>query len=100
MTYNLTLEEKVSQLDISAETEVDGATYEIVGNSDLKEGDNQVKIIVTAKDGETKREYEINVFMISKAVQAPKTNIVPAIIMLLIVGSGIVGVSIAMARKK
>lgn len=99
-TYNLTLEEKVSQLDISAETEVDGATYEIVGNSDLKEGDNQVKIIVTAKDGETKREYEINVFMISKAVQAQKTNIVPAIIMLLIVGSGIVGVSIAMARKK
>ena len=39
----------------------DEATYEIVGNENFTTGMNEVKIIVTAPDGETTKEYILNV---------------------------------------
>ncbi len=97
--YTLTINEKISQLEIMAETENEAATYEILGNENLNEGDNLIKVIVTAQDGETKREYKINVFMDSKKVQVQETNKIPAIILLSFIGIAIVGTSIAISKK-
>lgn len=80
--YNLDISEELSKLDISAETENEKATFVIEGNEDLKQGDNLVKIIVTAEDGETTNEYKINVFINSNVVKAQTENKLPALILL------------------
>lgn len=97
--YTLTINEKVSQLEIMAETENEAATYEILGNENLNGGDNLIKVIVTAQDGETKREYKINVFIDFKEIQVQEINKIPAIILLLFIGMAIVGLSIAISKK-
>lgn len=98
--YNLNINEKISQLEILPETEVEGATYEIIGNENLVEGDNLIKIIVTAKDGEAKREYKLNVFMSSKNVQVKSMDKTPAIVILIVLGISIVGVSVVLSKRK
>lgn len=98
--YNLTVNEKLTQLEILAETEIEGATYEIIGNEDLKEGDNLIKVIVTAKDGETKREYKINVYLSNKNVEAQKTNITIAIVMLSVLSIAIVATVVLIIKKR
>jgi len=97
--YTLTINENVSQLEIIVEPENEAATYEIIGNENLNEGDNLIKVIVTAQDGETKREYKINVFMDSKKVQIQETSNLPAIILLSFIGIAIIGTSIALSKK-
>ena len=49
-SYNLIIDESISKLDIQLETENEGATFEIIGNENLKEGENLIKIIVTAQN--------------------------------------------------
>ncbi len=49
-SYNLMIDESISKLDIQIETENEEATVQIVGNENLKEGDNLIKIIVTARN--------------------------------------------------
>jgi len=97
--YNLTINEKISQLEITAETEIEEATFEILGNESLEEGDNLIKIIVTARDGQAKREYKLNVYMSSKNVQLQETNKTPAIVILVILGIAILGTAIAIIKK-
>ena len=80
--YNINISEEISKLDISAETENEKATFVIKGNEDLKQGDNLVKIIVTAEDGVTTGEYKINVFINSNVVKAQTENKLPALILL------------------
>lgn len=58
--YSINVEPEVKNLNITAATEVDTSSYEIVGNSNFKAGENEVKIIVTAEDG-TKKTYTITV---------------------------------------
>lgn len=97
--YNLTINEKLSSIEIMAETEIEDATYEIIGNKNLVEGDNLIKIIVTAKDGISKREYKMNVFVSFKNVEIQKTNRIPAIILLSVIGVAIIGIAIAISKK-
>ena len=82
--YNINVSEEISKLDISAETENEKATFVIEGNEDLKQGDNLVKIIVTAEDGVTTGEYKINVFINSNVVKAQTENKLPALILLVV----------------
>lgn len=98
--YNLTVNEKLTQLEILAETEIEEATYEIIGNENLKEGDNLIKVIVTAKDGETKREYKINVYLSNKNVEAQKTNTTIAIVILSVISIAIVVTVVLIIKKR
>ncbi len=82
--YNININEEISKLDVSAETENEKATFVIDGNEDLKQGDNLVKIIVTAEDGVTTGEYKINVFINANVVKAQTENKLPALILLAI----------------
>ena len=82
--YNLNISEEILKLDISVETENEKATFVIEGNEDLKQGDNLVKIIVTAEDGVTIGEYKINVFINSNVVKPQVENKMPALILLAI----------------
>jgi len=97
--YNLTINEKLSSLEILVEPEIEDATYEIIGNENLIEGDNLIKIIVTAKDGIAKREYKLNVFVSFKNVEIQKTNKMPAIILLSVLGIAIIGTAVAISKK-
>ena len=80
--YNLNIRERISKLDILAETENEKATFVIEGNENLKDGENLVKIIVTAEDGVTTNEYKINVFINSNVVKAQTEDKLPALILL------------------
>ncbi len=58
--YILNVSNDVTSLDISALAESAKAVVEIIGNSDLKEGINSIKVVVTAEDGSVKN-YILNV---------------------------------------
>lgn len=62
-TYEYTIEinEDVTQLDITAEANEEGATVEIVGNQDFQEGENIVSIIVKSADGEETVTYQLTI---------------------------------------
>jgi hypothetical protein len=49
--YTVNIPYKETSLDLSIILNDPSATYEIMGNEDLKVGENEVKIIVTAEDG-------------------------------------------------
>lgn len=97
--YSLTITDKISKLDIQVETENEEATFEIEGNENLTEGDNLIKIIVTAQDGETIREYKINAFISSEVVKTKQESKLPAFILLAILGVGIL-VTITFIKKR
>lgn len=54
LEYSLQVTDDTEKLDITAEAENEKATVEIEGNEVLAEGENLIKIIVTAEDGTTK----------------------------------------------
>lgn len=58
----------INALDILAETQIEGATYQIEGNENLKSGINHVKIIVKSRDGSETKEYIITVFKSDEAL--------------------------------
>ena len=60
-TYNTTVPNEVTTVKVYATTQSAGAKYEVSGNDNLKEGNNTVTIKVTAEDGKTSKEYQINV---------------------------------------
>jgi len=78
--YNLTIDEKITFVEVEAEAENENATIEISGNDNLVEGNNTITITVTAEDGVTKREYKINTFISIFNVVVEKENKMPAII--------------------
>ena len=59
-SYNLTLPENTTKLDVEAVPSDDRAQYYISGNDDLKNGQNTVTIVVTAENG-AYRTYTIYV---------------------------------------
>ena len=59
-TYNVTITKEVSKLDINYKTSNEKAKVSIVGNDNLTDGNNVVKIIVTAENG-SKKTYLLNV---------------------------------------
>lgn len=49
----------ISSLEITAEANEEGATVEILGNKDFKEGENIITIMLKSKDGEETATYQI-----------------------------------------
>lgn len=60
--YSIEISETAENLNILVIPENEMAKVQIVGNEELKTGDNLIKIEVTAEDGKTKSEYEINAY--------------------------------------
>lgn len=58
--YNVTIPYQETELDLTVLLEDENATYIVVGNSNLKVGQNTVNVIVTAENGSTKT-YTLNV---------------------------------------
>lgn len=58
--YNIEVSNQTTSLNIFAAPENENASIEIVGKDDLKEGENLIKVTVTAQDGVSKKVYEIN----------------------------------------
>lgn len=58
--YNIEVSNQTTSLNIFAAPENENASIEIVGKDDLKEGENLIKITVTAQDKVNKKVYEIN----------------------------------------
>lgn len=98
--YSLNITEKIDKLEIIAEAENENAQIKIEGNEKLKEGENIIKVIVTAEDGQTSREYKINVFLSTKDVNKKEQNILEPIIILGILLATACGVVILLINKK
>ena len=60
--YDAEVSTDVEKLNILAIPENENAKTEIIGNNNLKEGKNLIKVIITAQDGITKKEININVY--------------------------------------
>lgn len=63
--YTLKVGNDVEEIKVSATKDDEKSKYEVIGNTSLKEGENEVKIIVTAEDGTT------NIYVI-KVTREPK----------------------------
>lgn len=60
--YNVEISNTISDLNILAIPENEQAKVEIKGKDNLKDGNNQITIIVTAQNGFTTRKYVINAY--------------------------------------
>lgn len=60
--YNIEVGNKVDSLNILAIPEDESASVEINKSNTFQEGNNTIKVTVTAKNGYTKKEYIINVY--------------------------------------
>jgi murein DD-endopeptidase MepM/ murein hydrolase activator NlpD len=60
--YTLKTLYNVDCLNLDIQTEDPEATYTVVGNENLKYGENKLTIIVTASDGKTQKYYNIDVY--------------------------------------
>ena len=70
--YNIEISNNVNKIDILAIPERENATVEIIGNTEMKIGDNKIQIIVHAEDKITSKKYEINVHRRSEEEQIKK----------------------------
>lgn len=59
----------IDKLNILTFPKNENAKVEIVGNENLKVGENEIKIIVTAEDGVTKKEYKLEVIKEEEIVE-------------------------------
>lgn len=60
--YNLKVSNDIDKINILAVAQNIGTSVNIIGNDNLKEGNNEIKIIVNAQDKITKKEYILNVY--------------------------------------
>lgn len=98
-SYNLNINENIEMLTIVAEPQAENATVEIEGNSNLKEGENLIKINVTAEDGNTIRTYKINTYISSEIVKIEEEDKRPALILIGILSICIIGLGIFIIIK-
>lgn len=97
--YNLTINKDIKKLNITAKPENEKSKIEIMGNENLKEGDNFIKVIVTAEDGKTIKTYKINAYISLKNVQIKQEDKTPAIIILGILSVCIIVVAIFIVKQ-
>ena len=64
----------VEKLTILAYANSDNAKVEIQGNENFKDGENIIKIIVTAEDGTTTREYTLKFNRDAKVIKTEESN--------------------------
>lgn len=69
-SYSLSVSEKVTSINVTALAEDSNAKVYVSGNTDLKDGDNNVYITVTAQNG-SKRTYTI---VVNKSADPQKAN--------------------------
>ena len=69
-TYTLSVGEGVDSIKVTARPEHSGARVSVSGNTNLKDGDNNVYITVTAENG-TKKTYTI---VVTKSADPDKSN--------------------------
>ena len=69
-TYATTVLAGTTSLTMKIKTEDEGATYVVSGNENFTEGENDVKITVTASDGVTQKVYTIKVFVQSNNTES------------------------------
>lgn len=69
-SYNLNVGTSVTSISVTASVNNSNARYYVTGNTNLKEGTNTIKVVVTAEAGNTKT-YTITV---TKAKDAKKAN--------------------------
>lgn len=72
-SYDILINEDVDKLTINAVANSEGTTIKIDGNKNLKNG-SIVKIIVTAQDGTTKKEYTFNIIKNVKQTTSKVNN--------------------------
>ena len=60
--YKVEVSETINELNILAIPEDENGKVEIIGNENLKQGENIIKIVITAPNGITNKEIEINVY--------------------------------------
>lgn len=71
--YDLLIDNNFTELTIKAEPNDENATISIIGNEKLKEG-SKIKILVTAQDKNTTKEYVLNISKIKETTTAKVTN--------------------------
>lgn len=98
-SYNVTIDKNTKKLNILAKPENEKSKIEIMGNENLKEGDNFIKVIVTAEDGKTIKTYKINAYISLKDVQIKQEDKTPAIIILGILSVCIIVVAIFIVKQ-
>lgn len=60
-TYDLTVDYSVSSIEINGVLNDNKASVKIEGDTNLKEGDNVIKLVVTAEDGKATKTYTLNI---------------------------------------
>lgn len=60
--YNTEISNETTELNVLAIPENEEGKIKVSGNDNLKEGKNEITVIVTAPNGITKREYKVNVY--------------------------------------
>lgn len=98
-SYNLNINQDISDLNITAVPLNEKATVEIEGNENLHEGENIIKINVTAANGETIRTYKINAYISSDRVEVQEENKTPAIILIAVLETCIIALGISIVIK-
>ncbi len=66
-TYKVEVSNEVTKLNLLAIPENEKASISVLENEDLKEGNNDIKILVTAENGFTKKEIIIKVYKRSQS---------------------------------
>ncbi len=97
--YNVDIKENVQKLEIVANPENEKATIAIEGNEELKEGENIIKVTVTAEDGVTVRTYKINAYISSEKQNLKQENKMIAIVLLIAIGGCITILAIFQYNK-
>lgn len=91
--YEFTVENDVSSLNVTAISESENAVVTIVGNNDLKDGLNVIKITVKAEN-EDVREYVVNVTRKAKeVVEEPQENETTKILIIVLIIATLSGLS-------
>ena len=75
LEYTMQVEMDTEKLKINAQAESEKATVKIEGNETIVEGENVVKVIVTAEDGTTTKTYTIKVTKQEKVFGLKSLNI-------------------------
>ena len=60
--YRAEIANEIDRIDILAIPQKEKATVKILGNGEIKEGNNKIEIIVLAENSTTSKKYEINVY--------------------------------------
>lgn len=57
--YKVEIANNIDKIDILAVPQKENATVKIIGNGEMKEGDNQIQIVVLAENGTTNKKYDV-----------------------------------------